>query len=238
MPLTAVPVSLAEITRWRDLYREEMNCQVVHDSLHPRDGWTEEYLLASSGAPAGYGSIVVGGPWKGTRTLFEFYLLPEQRLRAFAFFECLREASRADGILVQTNDALLTVMFHAYARNVATEKIVFAEGITTHLTANGVTLRHRGEPDNDWALEVDGTMAAWGGVLYHYNRPYGDVYMEVAEAFRRRGLGAYLVQELKRICNEQGSIPCARCNPDNIASRNTLQKAGFVLCAHLLTGSL
>jgi GNAT superfamily N-acetyltransferase len=36
-------------------------------------------------------------------------------------------------------------------------------------------------------------------LFFHYNPPYGDVYMEVAEPFRRRGLGAYLVQELKRI---------------------------------------
>jgi hypothetical protein len=27
-----------------------------------------------------------------------------------------------------------------------------------------------------------------GGILDHYNRPYGDIYMEVAEPFRRRGL--------------------------------------------------
>ena len=81
-------------------------------------------------------------------------------------------------------------------------------------------------------------MVAWGGVLYHYNRPYGDVYMEVAEAHRRRGYGAYLVQELKRICYEGGSIPAARSNPTNIASHKTLQKAGFVPCALILVGKL
>jgi predicted GNAT family acetyltransferase len=62
--------------------------------------------------------------------------------------------------------------------------------------------------------------------------------MEVAEPFRMRGFGAYLVQELKRICYEAGSIPCARCNTANTASRRTLQKACFVPCAHLLTGKL
>jgi hypothetical protein len=43
---------------------------------------------------------------------------------------------------------------------------------------------------------------------------------------------------LKRICYEGGSVPCARCNPDNVASRKTLQKAGFVPCAHILHGTL
>ena len=62
--------------------------------------------------------------------------------------------------------------------------------------------------------------------------------MEVAEPFRRRGLGAYLVQELKRVAYELGSVPCARCNPDNVASRKTLQKAGLVPDAHVLNGSI
>jgi predicted GNAT family acetyltransferase len=62
--------------------------------------------------------------------------------------------------------------------------------------------------------------------------------MEVAEPFRMRGLGCYIVQELKRVCYELGSIPCARCNTGNVASRKTLQKAGFVPCAHILIGTL
>ena len=71
-----------------------------------------------------------------------------------------------------------------------------------------------------------------------YNRPYGDIYMEVGEAFRRRGLGAFLVQELKRECYNLGAVPCARCNPTNVASRRTLQRAGFVPVAHILIGSI
>ena len=87
-------------------------------------------------------------------------------------------------------------------------------------------------------VEVDGKVAATGGILFHYNRPYGDIYMEVAEAFRRCGHGSFLVQELKRVCYEGGSVPAARCNPKNIASRKTLQKAGFVPCGHILNGSI
>jgi GNAT superfamily N-acetyltransferase len=62
--------------------------------------------------------------------------------------------------------------------------------------------------------------------------------MEVAEPFRRRGLGSLLVQELKRTCYEMGRIPAARCSADNLASRATLQKAGLVPCGRLLTGTL
>ena len=62
--------------------------------------------------------------------------------------------------------------------------------------------------------------------------------MEIEEPFRRRGLGAYLVQELKRQAYETGSIPAARCNRDNRPSRKTLQKAGFIPYAHILNGAI
>ena len=236
--LSAKLVTVPEISLWRDLYREEMNCQIVHDSLSVRPGWTQPWLLEAEGVPVGYGSILIGGPWAGTRTVFEFYMLPKGRARVFDLFAALLEASAATAINVQSNDTLLTVMLHAWAHNIVSEKIVFEDELTTAHAADGATLRPRGKPDNDWVLEVDREVAGKGGILYHYNRPYGDICMEVAEPFRRRGLGCFLVQELKRICYEQGSVPCARCNPDNEASRMTLQKAGFIPCAHILTGSL
>ena len=90
----------------------------------------------------------------------------------------------------------------------------------------------------EWLLELDGRVVGTGGILYHYNRPYGDLYMAVAEPLRRRGLGAVLVQELKRLCYEGGSVPAARCNVDNAASRLTLQRAGFSPCGNRVTGTM
>ena len=90
--------------------------------------------------------------------------------------------------------------------------------------------------DSHGVIEFEGNVAASGGILFHYNRPYGDIYMQVKEPFRRRGLGTYLVQELKRVCYARGNVPSARCNPSNVASRSTLQKAGFVPCGNILTG--
>ena len=62
--------------------------------------------------------------------------------------------------------------------------------------------------------------------------------MEVDEPHRRRGYGSYLIQELKRVAYEMGKVPAARCNVANAASRATLQKAGLLPCARLLTGVL
>lgn len=235
--ITAAPVDLPGIAGWRERFRREMNCQIIHDSLHVRPGWTESFLLSNAGMPIGYGAQAIAGPWTGTRTLFEFFLAPDSRHLAFHAFEALLSASRATAMEVQSNEVLTAAMLLAYGHNVRSEKILFADGLTTRHTLPGVTLVRR-ESSSDWALEDNGQIVASGGILYHYNRPYGDIYMEVAEPFRRRGYGAYLVQELKRICHASGSIPGARCNTENLASRATLQKAGFVPCGHILLAHL
>jgi GNAT superfamily N-acetyltransferase len=246
--LTATQTSFAEIKPWRDLYRHEMNCQIIHDSVHARQGWTLEYFLRANEAPAGYGSVAVGGPWKETPALYEFYVLPHYRFRLFDFFEVLLGSSGVTRIETQSNDQILTPMLHTFAREVTSGSILYHDKLLTSLAPPEAAFRVATPADaldvpaeqlpSHGIVEVHGTVAAKGGILFHYNRPYGDIYMEVAEPFRRRGLGSYLVQELKRVCYERGNIPAARCNPQNIASRKTLQKAGFVPCGHILSGSV
>lgn len=85
-------------------------------------------------------------------------------------------------------------------------------------------------------IDLDGEIVATGGVLQHYNPPFADLHMEVAEPFRRRGVGSYLVQELKRECRAIGRIPAARCSPGNLASRTCLERAGLLPCARMLRG--
>jgi GNAT superfamily N-acetyltransferase len=244
----AIRAEYSDIESMRTLYGQEMNCQIVHDSIHTRPGWTVEYLLGTT-APCGYGSVAVGGPWKDKPTFYEFYVLPQHQLRAFECFEAFLAASRARFFEVQTNDPLSTVMALTYGRDPGTEKILFQDRRKSALAANGAMLRRvtsgseiqaamkLRQGGGEWLLELDGAVAGKGGILFHYNEPYGDIYMEVTEPFRRRGLGAYFVQELKRECRELGAIPSARCNPTNVASRRTLQRAGFVPVAHILTGS-
>jgi GNAT superfamily N-acetyltransferase len=250
MRAIANPTSASAILPLRVRYRAEMNCQIVHDSIHRRAGWTNTYLLQSDDNTAGFGSVALGGPWTGKPTIFEYYLLPEYRHRAFQLFDALREASGAHLMEAQSNETLLTVMLHAYAREIRSESIIFCDGLTTNHAAPGATLEQATSDEEvraaianrqgggEWRLQLDGNTIATGGILFHYNAPYGDVYMDVAEPFRRRGFGSYLVQELKRIAYERGAIPGARCSPDNLTSRKTLQKAGFVPYAHILTGAI
>lgn len=237
-----------DVLPFRERYREEMNCQIVHDSIHRRPGWSLIYMLDLDAVAVGFGSVAIGGPWKDKPTLFEFYVLPEHRNSCFDLFEALVSVSRPQFMEIQSNDLLPVLMLHTYARNTESEAIVFQDKLSTSLPANGTALRRKTSDEEiracieqrqggpEWVLELDGNAVGQAGILFHYNRPYGDIYMDVAEAFRRRGFGSYLVQELKRAAYDLGAVPCARCNPSNIASRRTLQKAGFVPFAHMLRG--
>ena len=250
MHATAKETSTNAVLALRNAYRQEMNCQIVHDSIHRRTGWTTTYALAVDDINAGFGSIAIGGPWTGNPTIFEYYVLPAYRGCAFQLFEGFLAACGARSMEIQSNDALLAVMLHTYGRDIRSEKIVFRDGVTTALGSNSAVLEPMtGEEDArrasaarqggpEWRLRLGNETVATGGILFHYNPPYGDIYMDVAEPFRRRGFGAYLVQELKRVAYVLGSIPGARCSPDNIASRLTLQKAGFVPYAHMLNGAI
>jgi GNAT superfamily N-acetyltransferase len=239
-------VAPEEVRALRDLYRQEMNCQIVLDSWHGRR-WADSYLFRIEGGVAGYG--LVGGVRANPKDVItEFYVLPDHRAAALPLFRRLAVVSRARSVEVQTNDVLFTLMVYDCASGIESRVVLFHDAVTTNLMAPGAVLRkvteadkeqivgQKLDPDADWLIEASETVVATGGILFHYNVPYGDIFMGVAEPFRRRGYGSYLVQELKRTCYEMGRIPAARCNASNEASRATLQKAGMLPCARVLTG--
>jgi GNAT superfamily N-acetyltransferase len=239
-------VPLAAIVNMRDLYRHQMNCQIVHDSLHARH-FTDSYLICVGGQVAGYGSVMSGDS-EARDLIKEFYVLPVYRAMALPIFRRLAAVTGAKRIEAQTNDVLLSLMLFDCAQAITSPTILFRDAATTDVTMPGVIFRkvedaerdtifaHKLEGVGDWLLEAGGAIVATGGIYLHYNLPYADISMEVDERHWRRGYGSYLVQELKRICYEMGRIPAARCNVTNAASRATLQKAGFLPCARILRG--
>lgn len=246
MDISVVATTLDDIRLWRDMYRLEMSCQIIHDSIHFRLGWTQEYRLMLGDRPVGYGSVAIAGPWSGQPTVYEFYVEPTHRSHVFDLFRAFLSTSGAVAIEAQSNATMTTVMLHAFAPQVSSESILFQDQyVTSHAPAGAVFRQATASEAHDvpeeqrkWrgVVDVDGVVAATGGILFHYNRPFGDIFMDVEEGFRRRGLGSFLVQELKRLCYEGGHVPAARCRTTNIASQRTLQKAGFVPCGHVLVG--
>lgn len=246
MNIEVIRAGAEEIAPLRDLHRQEMNCQIVHDSFLRR-GFTDPYLLRVEGRVAGYGLVANR---YDPDTVDEFHLFPAHRASAQPLFRRLLEASGATRIRAQTNDRMMLIMLYDCATNIDAEAILFEDGYTTHLTCLAGTFRKVTEADREpireaqldtdaeWIIESEGIPVAAGGVLCHYNPPYGDLYMEVRDSQRRRGFGSYMVQELKRVAYESGKRPAARCNPANAASRNTMQKAGLLPCGRILVGDV
>ena len=250
MAIVARIAQLIEIAPLRESYREEMKCQIIHDSIHGRPGWSREYALELNGTNVGYGSVAMAGPWRESHALYEFYVQPAHRMRTFDLFASLLAVCGAKIIEAQTNDRLLTTLLHTFTTNLRAEKILFEDGFETSYAPAGAQFRAARADDTEalrqreldvetgWVVTLEGEIAGTGGVLYHYNRSYGDIYMKIAEPFRRKGLGAYLVQELKAVCRDEGTVPAARCNVTNLPSRKTLQKAGLVPCGNIVAGDL
>ncbi len=180
----------------------------------------------------------------------EFFVLPAYRGSALPMFKRRVEAGKARRIVAQSNDVLLALMLYDYAGEITSDTVLFHDAVATSLAIPGAIFRpvaeadedrifeHRLEPVGEWLLEHDGAVVATGGIATHYNPPYADLFMEVVERSRRRGYGSYLIQELKRACYETGRVPAARCNVANAASRATLQRAGMLPCARLLSAVL
>jgi GNAT superfamily N-acetyltransferase len=197
----------------------------------------------------GYG-LVGGVRAERKEIVTEFYVLPRYRGSALALFRQFASASQAKSAEVQTNDTLLTLMLFDCAVQIESNTILFHDALATNMSVPEAVFRKVVDADREplvsqkldsdagWMIEVNGIATAAGGILFHYNVPYGDIYKAVAEPIRQRGYGSKLVQELKRACYELGKIPAARCNASNRASRATLQKAGMLPCARVLTGRL
>lgn len=240
-----IKTNFAEIAHLRTLFLQENNFQIRYNAYHER-GWTDSYIISYSNGKIGYASIKGNESFADRDTVFEFYLIPSFRSLSSIVFAELLKVSKTVFIECQSNDVLLTSLLYQHSHNIHSNVILFEDHFTSNLKApqaifrkrkdNDVVFEHRSEPVGDYVLKVNDGIAATGGFLLHYNMPFADLYMEVEEVHRKKGLGSFLIQELKRECYLAGRVPAARCNIDNIASKSTLIKAGFKIAGFMLFG--
>jgi len=246
MELKAVRTGLKEIQVFRGLFLQEANTQIRYNARHER-GWTDSYLLTVDGAAVGYGSVA-GQEIKGRETIFECYVIPPFRTLSRLLFAELLPVSKASFIECQSNDPILPELLYAFAQNIHSPVILFKDNVVTGYRLPGVVFRakeegdrmfdHKQEPEGDFVLLWDGEIVGSGGFLLHYNIPFADLYMEVREEYRGKGLGSFLIQEVKRECYLAGRVPAARCNMENVASKATLLKAGLAIAGYMLMGDV
>src|SRR5882762_1406498 len=121
MRIDVSQVPLEEILPLRELYRQEVNCQIVHDSL-PARGFGNVFLIRADGRVAGYG-FVMGYRGEPKDLVQEFFVLPASRGSALPMFRRLIETSQARRIEAQTNDVLLTLMLYDCATEITSDRV-------------------------------------------------------------------------------------------------------------------
>jgi GNAT superfamily N-acetyltransferase len=247
MDITVAPASVADIASLRKQFLAEANRQIVQHARFQR-GWADCWLVSLDGTPVGYGATTGELDERPRARIFEFFLLDEHRDYASDAFAELVRLSGATTIRCQSNDPLLFAMFERFATDSETDALLFEAGPPASHALVGArfrprnpdeaTFEHKHEPVGDYVVEIGGEIVGTAGWLTHYNPPFADIYMEVSPAWRRKGIGRYLVQETMRACAANGYIPAARTGPDNIASRAALLSAGLRSCGSLLLGPL
>lgn len=243
MEITVTKTSLEEIQPFRHLFLQENHFQFVYNKCHLY-GWADTWLFWVDGIKAGYGAVWGENDRADRDAIFEFYITMPFRQLASRILPAFHAACGASIIECQSNDALLASMLYEFAQNIYAEAILFEEHYASHLVVPGASFGRKPVENNSshdmggYFLELDGEEAASGGFMLNYNLPYADIYMEVKEAFRGKGLGSFLVQELKKEIYRMGRLPAARCNIHNQASKAALLKAGFRVCGAILKGTI
>jgi acetyltransferase (GNAT) family protein/GNAT acetyltransferase-like protein len=246
MTIAGKKVGLESILPLRALFLQEANHQVRYNAVHER-GWSDSYLLSIDGRAAGYGSIK-GREIPGRDTVFEFFVVPPYRRFSSELFRELLSAAQPRFIECQSNDQFFLPMFFEFARNVTADTVLFEDNCVTGLSVPGAVVRpkrdadlifaHKAEPAGDYVAELNGEIVATGGFLLHYNHPFADLYMETREDCRGRGIGSFLLQEVKRECYLAGRVPAARTSISNFASRACLSRAGLRVSGFMLAGEV
>ncbi len=60
------------------------------------------------------------------------------------------------------------------------------------------------------------------------SRPHFDIGMLVHPDSRRKGIGTAIIRDVAAYCHKNRFVPVCGCAAENIASRKTLEKAGFI----------
>jgi hypothetical protein len=244
MHLEVRKTELSNILLLRGLFLQEANTQISYNACHER-GWSDSYLIMINTIPINYGSVK-GQDLSDRDTIFEFYIIPSHRNLSEQLFQKLILASNVKFIECQSNDILLPSLIFEFAININSTVILFSDHAVTHLVVPDIVFKkrinkdspfeHKGEPEGSHVIISNGEVIATGGFLLHYCMPFSDINMEVREDQRKKGIGSYLIQELKRESYVAGRVPAARCNIENQASKSCLIKAGFKVTGFMMSG--
>jgi len=225
------------LPRFQELYLELL----VEDS--------DYYLLINNQREVGYFIKTK------SNILVEFYLVDDQVPDAYDIFLSITRDHSIHSVYCKTFDALLMDCCLLYSSKYQMIGRLFRDSFQTiDYPLTGLTNRYATMADYPYLLlQEDGLYEApeelsrfvrGGNVLMfmndhdlygcgyltriHVESDYYDIGMWVNPRFRQKGIATGIISGLKRICSLNNWIPVCGCSYDNLGSKRTLEKNGFV----------
>jgi predicted acetyltransferase len=161
------------------------------------------YLISNSNKSVGY--IILNG----SNELIEFFLDDDLLFQKELLFSEVIDKFDIKNVYCKSFDQVLLSCCHRFSSS---------SSLTGYLRNNSVYMFLKGN-------ELVGC-----GYLFNIipGRVHWDVGMWVNQPFRRKGYGTQIISYLMKYCFDNGFVPTAGCAEDNIASRLTLERCGFV----------
>jgi len=213
------------------------------------------YIVQIDAKPAGYFFL---GP---NAALFEYFIVPEYINRVDRIFQEIVRAFNVQTALCKSFDQTLLSCCIAVQKSVKAIGIHFRERREKPLPLNpAVQIRFAVPEDehkialmNEEVFEEDEQIGDYiktqrllvftlhdailgFGIFSRVipGRPEFDIGMLVDKPYRNQGYGSYIIHYLAEYCGNNGWRGICGCAIDNIASRKSLEKAGFIARYRLL----
>ena len=210
--------------------------------------WESEYFIIKvDSAMAGY--ICVGAD----KTLYEFYLMKSALLLSQEIFKYLIDMKYITSAYCKSFDHLLLSLCFDFYKQAVCSAYMFRDDIGMKDSSRknmDIFVRLAGKDDIGSIIEMSGDFfcgleenisreevfvfyaddvllgagsckKVWDGMNFY------DIGMVVAEGHRNKGIGTFIISNLKEYCYNNGRIPVCGCSYKNHASKKTLEKAGF-----------
>lgn len=224
-------------------YPQELHCEwIVAKGI--------SYSIESEGEEVGYFIC------SEERQLIEFYLIDAILNRKEEIFGRVLKEFQIKSAFCKSFDDVLMCCCHAFCQSCEVEGYLFRfynNEIAVPLQ-DGITVRKAKEMDIPMLLthdsdlyespeelnytvsnrmilmyEKDGILLGCGYLIRILpDKEFFDVGMWVNPAFRNQGYATMIISHLKDTCLKAGYTPVAGCAADNVASRRTLERCGFI----------
>lgn len=246
------PVALDLLESWRDNYLDSLSyAQDMHsESMISWMPGEMCYIINRNDEPIGYMIL------NKNNELIEFYIHAGLLTQKEVIFSEAIEKFGIKSVYCKSFDQVLLSCCHTFSDSSKLAGYLFQDYIPQSGTALDPTINVRLATKNDIPflnsfenelldegeeiepyvennsvyLFMKGDELIGCGYLFNVipGRRHYDVGMWVNQTFRRKDYGTQIISYLMNYCFDKGFVPTAGCAEDNVASRRTLEKSGFV----------